>query len=247
MPKCYPTQVICCFVLVLLYKTAWAQSGVDSSNYDAAVTNLVNHFYQGVGEQSRLYNGLVYDSYDSSIKGSPYLDDIDAWRPGSVEYDGQSFENVSMIYDLYTDQLVVLLFNHASPIALIADKVSNFDLHQRHFVRVPKSTGDIKSGFYEQLYSGKSQVVKKVAKLLKSTSGATGRERYFVPSHELPDYYIKKGSTYYKVSSQSSVLDLFAEKNKELKQYIKDKHLQFEDLREMALVSVAGYYDSLTK
>lgn len=246
MPIHYPIKVVLFFVGALLYKTASAQSA-DSSAYEVAVANLTNRFYQGVGEQSRLYNGLVYDSYDSSIKGSPYLDDIDAWRPGSVEYDGQSFENVSMIYDLYTDQLVVLLYNHASPIALITDKVSGFDLHQRHFVRVPKSTGNIKAGFYEQLYGGKSQLIKRTEKLLKSTSGSNGRERYFVPFKEVPDYYIKKGLLYYKVGSQSSVLDLFADKKKELKQYIKEKHLQFEDLPELAMASVVAYYDSLTK
>jgi hypothetical protein len=246
MPVHYPIKIILCFVVALLYETASAQSA-DSSAYEAALTNITNRFYQGVGEQSRLYNGLVYDSYDSSIKGSPYLDDIDAWRPGSVEYDGQNFENVSMIYDLYTDQLVVLLYNHASPIALIADKVSNFDLHQRHFVRVPNSNGGIKAGFYEQLYGGKSQLIKRTEKLLKSTSGRNGRERFFVPFKDVPDYYIKKGAIYYKVSSQSSVLDLFADKKKELKQYIKDKHLQFDDLRELALTSVTAYYDSITK
>ncbi|WP_439698484.1 hypothetical protein ACFGVS_09935 [Mucilaginibacter sp. AW1-7] len=246
MPVHYPTKIVLCFVVALLYKTVSAQSS-DSLAYEAALTNTTNRFYQGVGEQSRLYNGLVYDSYDSSIKGSPYLDDIDAWRPGSVEYDGQNFENVSMIYDLYTDQLVVLLYNHASPIALIADKVSNFDLHQRHFVRVPNSNGGIKAGFYEQLYGGKSQVIKRTEKLLKSTSGSNGRERFFVPFKEAPDYYIKKGSVYYKVSNQSSVLDLFADKKKELKQYIKDKHLQFVDLPELALTSVTAYYDSITQ
>jgi hypothetical protein len=246
MPTRYPVKIICYFVMALLCKTASAQSA-DSSSYDAAVGNVTNRFYQGVGEQSRLYNGLVYDSYDSSIKGSPYLDDVDAWRPGSVEYDGQSFENVSMIYDMYTDQLVVLLYNHASPIALIADKVSGFDLHQRHFVRVPNSNGGIKAGFYEQLYGGKSQLIKRSEKLLKSTSGPNGRERLFVPFKEVPDYYIKKGLVYYKVSSQSSVLDLFPDKKKELKQYIKEKHLQFDDLRELALTSVTAYYDSITK
>lgn len=244
MPIRYPVKIIIYFVMTLLCKTALAQSA-DSSSYDAAVANLTNRFYQGVGEQSRLYNGLVYDSYDSSIKGSPYLDDVDTWRPGSVEYDGENFENVSMIYDLYTDQLVVLLYNHASPIALIADKVSSFDLHQRHFVRV--ANGGIKAGFYEQLYAGKSQLIKRTEKLLKSTSDRNGRERLFVPFKDVPDYYVKKGSVYYKVSSQSSVLDLLADKKKELKQYIKDKHLQFDDLRELALTSVMAYYDSITK
>ncbi|WP_295721189.1 hypothetical protein [Mucilaginibacter sp.] len=246
MPKRYPAKIICCFVLVLLCKTTFAQADVDSAVYDAAVTNVVNRFYQGVGEQSRLYNGLVYDSYDSSIKGNAYLDDIDGWRSGSVAYDGQTFENVPMIYDLYTDQLVVLLYNHASPFALIPNKVSSFDLHARHFIRVAGTNTGIKSGFYEQLYGGRSQALKKVEKVIKSTSASTGRERYFTLLNETPDYFIKKGNTYYKVNSQGAVLNLFVDKKKELKQYIKDKHIQFDGLFELALTSVAKYYDSLT-
>nr|WP_221452729.1 hypothetical protein [Mucilaginibacter sp. FT3.2]MBB6231550.1 hypothetical protein [Mucilaginibacter sp. FT3.2] len=233
--------------MALLCKTVSAQSAADSAGYDLAVNNLVNHFYQGVGQQSRLYNGFVYDSYDSSIKGNAYLDDVDAWKGGTVDYDGQSFENVPMLYDIYTDQLVVLLYNHASPFALVNNKITSFDLHGRHFVRVPNNNLGIKTGFYEQLYDGKSQVLKKVEKALKSVSGSNGRERYFTPSADAPDYYMKKGGTYYKVSSQNSVLDLLADKKKELKQHIKDKHIQFDGLRELALASVAAYYDSLTK
>lgn len=246
MPKrCY-SKILCCFVIALACKTASAQSATDSARYDAAINGVVNHFYQGVAEQSRLYNGYVYDSYDSSIKGSAYLDDIDAWRTGSVVYDGEDFENVSMIYDLYTDQLVVMLFNHASPIALVPEKVASFDLHDRHFIRINANNGGVKAGFYEQLYAGHSQVIKKVEKTLKSTSASTGRERFFVLVHEVPDYYIKKNGTYYKVTSQGTVLDVFPDKKKELKQYIKDKHIQFDGLFEQALASVVSYYDSLT-
>jgi hypothetical protein len=246
MPKrCY-SKILCCFAIAFACKTAYAQSATDSARYNVAVNGIVNHFYQGVAEQSRIYNGYVYDSYDSSIKGSAYLDDIDAWRPGSVIYDGEDFENVSMIYDLYTDQLVVMLFNHASPIALVPEKVTSFDLHDRHFVRINNSSSGVKAGFYEQLYGGHSQVIKKIEKTLKSTSSSTGRERFFVPLHDVPDYYIKRNGSYYKVTSQGTVLDVFADKKKELKQYIKDKHIQFDGLFELSLSSVVGYYDSLT-
>jgi len=244
MSKLYYYKAVCCFALIFLCQIASAQSESDSLVYENAVASLGNRFYQGVGEQSRLYNGLVYDSYDSSIKGSPYLDDIDTWRAGSVIYDGEDFSNVSMIYDLYTDQLVVMLFNHASPLALIAEKVTAFDLHDRHFVRIVNT--NLKTGYYEQLYGGRSQVLKKIEKLLKSASGSTGRSRYFVLAHDVPDYFIKKGNTYYKVGTRNDVLDLLIDKKKELKQYIKDKHIQFDDFPEQSLALLTKYYDSLT-
>ncbi len=243
----YPSKIFCCFAFTLFCKIASGQSAADSAAYDASVSNVVNRFYQGIAEQSRLYSGFIYDSYDSSITGSAYLDDIDNWRAGTVDYDGQTFDNVSMVYDLYTDKLVVLPYNHSSPLSLVSEKVKSFDLHSRHFVRVANSNSGIKAGFYEQLYAGTSEVLKKVEKTLKSTSGSGGRQRYFVLVHETPDYYIKKNGTYYAVSSQSSVLDLFPDRKKELRQYIKTNRLQFKDFFEMALKTVATYYDSLTK
>jgi hypothetical protein len=243
----YTAKIFSCFALTLFCKIATAQSAADSAAYDDATGKMVNYFYQAVGEQSRLYNGFVYDMPDPSIRNNPYLDDLNKFRAGTIEYDGEVFGNVALIYDIHNDQLVVSLFDHATPMFLVPDKVLGFEVNNRRFVRIVGGSNGVKTGYYEQLYSGRSQVLKKQEKMVTTTTvSGEGRVRSFVPSSEKPGYYVKKDGIYYPVSSQSSVLDLFPVKKKEIKQYIKSRHLDFKDLFELALTSVTTYYDSLT-
>jgi hypothetical protein len=241
-------SVICCLILTIIFKTVSAQSDADSISYKQAVFNLINHFDQGIGEESRLYNGFGYNYYDPNIKGNAYLDDVNRWRNGTVDYDGQTFENVPLIYDINADQVIVSLYNHNSPSRLVSDKVASFNLSGRHFVRVPNNSSNIKSGFYEQLYGGKSQVLNKYEKAIHTTNSSSGLERYFIPVYDYQEYYIRKDDKYYSIGdgSLSAVLEVFKDKKKELRQFIKDKKIQFNSLHELALVNIATYYDHLT-
>jgi len=246
MSKSHICNAFFSFLFFIVSQTVSAQVNADSSNYKFAVLNLIKQFDQGIGEASRLHNGFAQNQYSSDITGNVYLDDLDSWSTGSVDYDGETFEGVPMLYDIYTDQVIVLLNSDNSSYRLVKDKVKGFDLRRRHFVRIPESEEGIKSGFYEELYGGKSQVVNKLEKILVSTKGTAGMERYFSPVDDYQHYYIKKGSKYYNVSSLSSVLEVFSDKKKEIKQFIKESKLRFNALRESSLVEIARYYDRLT-
>jgi len=237
---------ICSFIVFSAFKSVLGQSNSDSINYQQSVFNIVKQFDQGIGEESRLYNGFVQNQYDPGIEGNAYLDDHDGWSTGSVDYDGETFEGVPMRYDIYTDQVIVLLDSRGLPYRLVKDKVKNFDLRRRHFVRIPESEEGITGGFYEELYGGKSQVVNKLEKKLMTNKSTAGVSRYFSPVDDYQHYYIKKGSKYYSVSGLGSVLEVFKDKKKEIKQFIKDSKIRFNELPELSLVEIARYYDRLT-
>src|SRR5258707_12826736 len=147
MTNLHIITAICCFILTITFKPASAQGYADSISYKQTVFNLINHFDQGIAEESRLYNGFGYNYYDPNIKGNAYLDDVDRWRNGTVDYDGQTFENVPLIYHINADQIIVSLVNHNSPTRLVSDKVVGFNLSGSHFVRVSINSSGIKSGF----------------------------------------------------------------------------------------------------
>ena len=247
MPKTLITKLISCFVLLLICKTALAQLNNDTSIYNQGLINLVNQFNNNIGQAAKIYNGFVYTNYDSGIQGNPYLDELNSWQTGSVDYDGQVFEGVSMQYDIYADQVIVSLANNLGPMRLISDKVTGFDLHHHHFVRIASSDLGVKSGFFDQLYGGRSQVVNKIAKALIASSGQSRTERYFQPVQDYHQYFIMKDKHYHHVDELGSVLNLFKDKKKELKKYIKDNNIQFNGLREYGLAAIAAEYDRLTK
>ncbi len=251
MYKLALVKAIFCVALVVVFKNVSAQTDSDSSVYKQAVVNLITHFDQGMDEGARLYNGFGFTPYSSDITGNAFLDDNDSWRMGTVNYDGETFANVPMIYDIYADNLIVLLHNHGAPYRLVSERVVSFDLRDHRYVRISGIAAGIKAGFYEQLYGGKSTVVNKLEKELSTTNLTSGNvasthNRYFAPKNEYHQYYIRKGNTYYSVNSQGSVLDLFKDKKKELRQYIKDNHIQFDSFPEASMVKIATYYDHLT-
>ena len=244
----YLILMVCC-ISVLTTKNLFAQQAqTDSSSQQNALNNAITFFHASIGEQSRLYNGPEYYFYDPVIKGNAYFLDVNSFSQGSVYYDGAYYTNVPMLYDLYSDQVAVLLYNHFSKFSLLKERVKSFDLLDHHFVNINADTlinnTLIKSGFYDQLYNGKVEILAKRTKSIQTNSGGTaGTESYFSPSK---DFFLRKNNIYHSFSSQGSLLDLLKDRKKELQQYIKANQIKYRANPEEAMVKIASYYDHLT-
>jgi len=62
---------------------------------------------------------------------------------------------------------------------------------------------------------------------------------------EKNDYYIRKGSAYYKIGSKGAILDVLKDKKPALQKYIKDNNLKYGNDPEAAMAALANYYDHL--
>src|SRR5580704_9297457 len=63
---------------------------------------------KSIGDQAGLYNGVEYKEFPfrSKDEGHPfYLSD--EWIGGDVNYDGEEYQGVSMLYDVITDKVIV--------------------------------------------------------------------------------------------------------------------------------------------
>jgi hypothetical protein len=220
-----------------------AQTGVDSTGLGLVVAN----YNTAIGEQSHLYNGPEYEFYDPTIKGNAYVFENKSFIPGSVKYGAAVYRDIPMLYDLNKDVVVVLLYNHFTKFSLLSERVHEFWLLNHHFIRLnTDSTGKaaLATGFYDQLYQGKNVgiIVKRAKSIQTSTSNNT-IESFF---SETRDYYVKKGNSYLSFSGKGGLLDIFKDKKKELRQYIKANNLDFRENLEQAIVSAATYYDHIT-
>ena len=249
MRKCIYLSSLLCFLCAFINGPTFAQvARTDSSSQQYALNNTLNLFYATVGKQSPLYNGAEYYFYDPLIKGNAYFSEINAFTPGSVFYDGNLYTGVPMLYDIYSDKVVVLLYNHFSKFSLVKEKVRSFDFLDHHFVNINADTlaanTIIKSGYYDELYGGKSQVLVKRSKNIQvSVGGGSASESYFNPTK---DYYLRKNNVYYSISGQGSMLSIFKDKRKEIQQYLKANQIKFRKDPEEAMVKIASYYDHLT-
>jgi hypothetical protein len=239
----------CCAFLFLAIPCLAQFANNDTISREALIDNVVTNFYKSISDQSRLYNGPEYNFYDPIIKGSPYFNDINNFVPGGVEYDGFAYKDVSMLYDLYKDVVAILLPNKVAKLILISERVQSFDISGHHFIHIDANMlskpGSVSTGFYDQLYSGRTEILVKRRKTIQNTSGISGSiETYFSPA---TDIYVQKDGIYTSVGSQGSLLNVFKDKKKELKQYIKSNKINFRENQEQAMAMVASYYDQLTK
>lgn len=249
MRRCTCLSIAIGFICLFTGKSSFAQSAPgDSSSQQNAFNNAVIWYNTSLGNQSPIYNGPEYYSYDPTIKGNAYFMDINAFTPGSINYDGVYYSGVPMLYDLFSDEIAVLLYNHFSKFSVRKDKIRSFDFLGHHFVNInadtARGTSGIRSGFYDELYNGRSEVLVRRSKSIQTNSGGTlGAEKYFSPAKDL---YLKKNNTFYNISGQGSLINVLKDKKQQIQQYIKANQIRFRSDPEEAMVKIATYYDHLT-
>lgn len=243
---------ILCFLSMFFIGESFGQTALNDSSYlQTSVAQTVSNFYKSIGEQSRLYDGHEYLPYDPHLKGNalfPY--DAQGWEPGEVVYDGILYKNVPMMYDVYKDALVVLLYNKFTMYTLLKTRVHDFSFANHHFVRldadsISNDKSGIVSGYYDQLYGGKIEVLARRSKTIQNSSNSVvlAPETYFVSTN---DYYLRKGNTYYKIGSKGAILGVLKDKKSELQQYLKSNKIKYNADPDDAMAKIAAYYDHLT-
>lgn len=202
----------------------------------------VKLFYSSINENAHLYNGTEYIMYDQHIKGDPYFIVADM-REGMVLYDGTLYENVPMLYELTTGNVVVRAYNNGVLMNLINEKVGYFTLLNHTFVHIMPDSANttITDGFYDRLYNGNAAVYVKRQKI--AFEDPSTFERSFIVKDR---YFIYKNATWYAVSGESDVLRIFKEKKKDITKYLRQNKIKFKKDPEYAMVKMAEYYDQLT-
>lgn len=235
-------------ISVITVKATLAQTvPADSSLQPKALNNAESFFYTSLGKQSPLYNGIEYPGYPN-VKGNAGFMDADNFTPGTIYYDGVLYNAVPMMYDIYKDEVVILLFNHFTKLVLIKTRVRSFDFLNHHFLNIKADSikannQGLKAGYYDALYDGRLQVLAKRSKSIQITSGQTAPESYFTPAN---DYFLRKNNVYYTVTGKQSILNILKDKKKELQQYISANKIKFRKDLESAMVKIVSYYDHIT-
>ncbi|MEO6851184.1 MAG: hypothetical protein ABI203_03995 [Mucilaginibacter sp.] len=244
-----PAIVTLIATIILLHKT-YAQSGIDSiaKNQESKIyANVENSFNAALGPQSRLYNGINYEFYDRSILGSAYFMDATTENKGTVFYDGFSYRDINLYYDLNKDQVVTFLYKSMIKISLINDKVKSFDLLGHHFIFIrhdPTISNSVNEGFYDDLYDGKIKILAKRSKIIQPDPQLGGKIVYFFTKTST-DYYLLKDGIYNSVNTKGEFMNIFKDRRKAINQFIKENKIKFKKEKEKSMVAIGAYYDHL--
>lgn len=226
---------------IFFYTSLWCSLAFSqpSANIGSPTTidSATSLYHKYLGDQAPIYNGAEHLISDAGLRGFSYFQS-DTAAKGFVRYEGLSYKDMDLLYDLMSDQLV--LVNKANYlINLRTDKVGEFVLFGHRFIHAA-----IGPGYYDQCCSGKLTILAKRTKIVEKTIDA-GEVIHTVVSKDY--YYALINGRYYPLSSQSRLLDLLDDKKKEIRSYIRANRIRYSKDPEQAMVSIAGYYNQISR
>lgn len=191
-----------------------------------------------------LYNGTEYVDYDKYVEGYPFFES-ETVEKGTLVYDGALYQNVPMLYDVVKDEVIIEHFNQYFKIKLISDRISNFSLLNHPFVRIKADSlpePSIPTGFYEKLYDGKVKVLAKRIKIMEEEIVYNQLKRRFVQNDR---YYLCKNTVYVQVKGRNAIFRVFRDRRKEVRKFIQENKIRFENDPGTSLTHIARFYDKL--
>ncbi|MGC4038266.1 MAG: hypothetical protein QM764_20050 [Chitinophagaceae bacterium] len=227
----------------------------DSTLLSASLKNAIDLHNSVLGSGIHLYNGPEDPGYNRLATGHPYFQN-DLVQTGSVFYDDTYYTNVSMLYDLVQDDVVILQFlrdssNYTEDYKkivrqdLVKNKVTWFTLPGHEFVRLSadSSSMEMQGGFYDRLYNGKVKLYVKRSKLyIEEVKGQNLEKRY----QQTDLYYIWKNGKYYNVRTKRSLPAVFGDKRKDMNSFIRANRKRFKKDKDLLFFETTRYYDQLT-
>jgi hypothetical protein len=213
---------------------------------DSSLAKAFKTYDLAIARNSFLFTGRNYNNKYKSIQGHQFFIE-DYWEEGDICYKGQQFDSVYLLYEIFSDVVLVESFTmkgSMAPLKLHAPDVSRFNLFGHTFVRLESdSTGGIVSGFYDLLFDGDSVTLyaKREKEIVKSNDISTVAETFI----QKDKYFIMKGGKYHQVRKKGSFFKVLGDRKKELKRFARTNMLTFSQNRERSLIAMTKYYDSL--
>jgi len=227
-----------------LFKTDAQLFSKDSITDIQTKDSVVALFNSTVKGNIGLYNGSEYLYGGHNVKGFPYFKSDDILN-GSVLYDGNLYNDVSMRFDLTTNELIIPDYTRNFPIKLLTSKLDYFVIDSSRFINAANNYGiplPQTTDFYQVLYNNKSTVLARKEKQLILSSKLDENDSHYM---EFNWYYIYVNGKLYEVDKEKSVLNAFEEKKTDLKKFIKANGISFKKDFENAVVRTTVYYDQL--
>ncbi len=206
-------------------------------------------YSEKVEAPKELINGKEYEPYYTRSKIKPLLFP-EKERTASVITNTRRYNNLTLQYDTFLDEVIYTdtsrTVNYRFPqIALNKDIIEGFSLYFEddslifRYFRLPEcATKKLKEGFYEVVYEGKSQYV------IKHESSFYVREGLNNYKYS-PKNYISVGGVFYKINNRKSLLHLFGEKSKAVKEFLHSTGIRVRKADKNQIFHVLKFYDSL--
>ena len=224
-----------------------AQSLAGNSLTQTAYDSAVSQYHNYMVPETHLFRGNEYVAYVQTLKeGYPYFGE-NSRRKGMVAYNKIIYGDIYLYYDLVTQEVVINDFYDVFKIALYNELVDSFSIENHFFIHLRDSLNPTapRNGFYERLYNGHIQLLKKEKKEIQEDLYSSNVVLRFIHGADSA-YYLKIGDAYHPVNNNRSLQNALKDHRKELKKFLRTQQLSMRRAREITLIKVTAWYDSLT-
>jgi hypothetical protein len=211
----------------------------DSSLLASAV-RVARQRYQATAPAPRLINGVAYaNNRPSYVTGRPFFMGS-APQAGTLDYDGQHFVGVQLLYEQVLDQVLLYGPAQAAPVQLARQQVQGFEVAGHRFVRLPAdSAGVLAEGFYDVVVEGPVRLLARRGKKLEATTGGYGLKGEY---EEVTRFFVQRRAHFYEVNAPKQALAVFADHKAEMQAYARSNRF---DSKEATLAALVRQYNTL--
>lgn len=224
------------FVILFFPFSVFSQSSDSTATYNQKVQFALQSFEALFKADPQFFNGLEEDNYNFKIIGHPYFEGRE-WKSGVVDYNGAKFKHASIMYNLLTDQLVVLHPNLVTKVKLHKSKVKSFEISGLRFINVTNADKKDRNGFYQLLADGDIKFLKQWKKTITETYSNNQLEREI---RESKKYFWMKDSTLFEIKSKKSLIKSLPDRKMEIQTIIKENKIVFGKKRELAILKITS-------
>lgn len=201
--------------------------------------NSINEFFDKAlsKENLAIYNGSRHVNYYRTLDNSHSYYFSAKFSTGDLTYEGQTYYNIDLKYDVNNDILVLKPIGEYDymGINVIKEKTAGFTINNKKFINInynnPTSPAYM-NGYYQEITFSKNNILyikhhKNRSKVIDTQSISDGQTTSDV-FKEKNEFILKYKDTYYKIVSKSDIIKIFPEYKSKIKNYY-SRNVQLEE------------------
>ena len=237
------SYLIIIFMLIAVRLNSNAQNmplSVKNIFFEKQKQNLKDTISKRLRTESSFIIGYNYNTVTNSESNHPYFRE-NKWAKGSLVYQGLYYNVEGLKYDIEIDKLIYLRYDHDNTmngVALDENFIGEFSILNatfRYYKNLKTDKGrKLKTGYYEVVYDGKLKflVRSEKSKTMNDFSSST-------------DLFLLKDGTMIGISSMSKLVRELKNKEKTIKEFIKNNSLTLNKSDYSSASKVLKFYENL--
>jgi hypothetical protein len=192
-----------------------------------------------------LYNGTEWENAFRRITGDQFLF-TNTFLPGSVTFNGRTFVNIELRYDIYSDEIMIP--RSLDQIILLNKEMVDsfyfvFNNNLYKFKKILDDSGSEPEGYVNVLYEGRSALYIKYVKRISTSISDYSDGKFY----QVYTIYFAKDGIPVQVKRMKDIYRLLENERDHIRKYIKENKLKVTRKIPESFVPVIRFYDGLRK